>query len=648
MPGKNVIVAGFDSPNLTAPQYPDALNGLDGKIDQLLYDANNGLRFLMQTWKAPDDDDYVVIQWSPVGVNTWTLLDTLHFPSRVTTPTVERVIPSTILNHGRYEFRYMVKNGEHGEYTDFSYTSLADIDLFAPFKRLGSAIKPPIVGFPDFLQTSADIITQAVIDANPTFTFTVFPYADWEDGDSVRYWFTPETPADNVPPINTLPMPEEGCKIGIPSMFFNDPSLRDGVLFFVYQLIDSAKNESELSRTQGRILKRSAGLILGPLIIRETFPDGLIDIPELKAKVKVAIPSYAYEKDDQVIIRWGSQVYGPIPLTGVFDFEITMPDQLIIDEFGAGTMPVSTSASYTILRRGGSDSPPSATYILVNLWVPGPNPPTPGEENPNLPKVHLVGPVSGPTTNYLSKADFDSADPIVAHITLWITPSPRMNDIINVYWASKALRVGTHTLGLEAPGAPIEINLDKTALASLDNGFNDLFYTVSEQGSSNENLSTRPPVEVNIVAPVPFPRPEAPYAVNGWFNCDSDPAIWDGVQIRVKKHSAIRPDDYIHLGWTGTTGFAGGGDVIPETVDVFKEQWTDADEKVGFHEFVIPYKPNTQPLKNQAGGTATYDVFRGDVFIGGAIRPLYLKFDRAKSTNPITYCGPDGTGPEKK
>ena len=646
MPMKNVTVTGFDTPNLTAPEYPDALNGRDGKIDRQLYDASNGLRFLMKTWMAPDDNDYVTVEWSPVGVNQWTVLDTLHFPSQITTPTVERVIPATILNHGLYEFRYKVKNGSAGEYTDFSEARLADIDLFAPFKRTGSAVKPPLVKFPDFLANATDIITQAMIDANPNFTFEVLPYPDWEAGDRVRYWFTQDTPADNGPSLNTLPMAAEGCEIDLPNTFFGNPLVLDGIWFFVYQLIDAAGNVSELSRTQGRILKRGPSLALEPLIIREIIPNGLIDIPELQAGVRVAIPQYVYQPGDQAIIRWGSQSYGPITLSGAFDFEVSFPTQLIIDEFGTSTLPVSTSTTYTILRIGGPSSPLKATPILVNLWVPGPLPPKPGEENPHLPPVHLVGPASQPVRDYLTKADFDSAAAIVAQITLWITPSPRMNDIINVYWANTSLLVGTHKLSLEAPGEPIEISLDKTVLASLGSGSNNLFYTVSEPGSSNKNLSQPTPVEVDVTAPVSFPRPDAPDAVNGWFNCQSNPKIWEGVRIRVNKHTAIKPGNEIRLKWIGTTGFAGGGEVIPETVKEFKDEWTDADEAVGFHMFVIPYLPCTQPLKNSAGGSASFSVWRGTVLIGESVMPRYLKFDRVFANNPITYCGPSGTGPE--
>ena len=613
---KHVVVAGFDDPNLDPPEYPDALDGVSGKIYRPGYDANNGLRFLMRTWAAPDDNDYATIEWSPVGIDTWTVLWDIHFPAEITTPTVERVIPMSLLNHGRYEFRYKVKNGLGGLYTDFSETSMADIDLFAPFKRLGSAVKPPIVKFPDFIEAPTDIINQAMIDANPEFTFEVLPYPDWEDGDRVRYWFTQDNPADNGAPLNTLPIPQAGLEIDLPNTFFANPEVLDGIWFFVYQLIDAAGNESELSRTQGRILRRSNGLILAPLIIRENTDDGLIDIPEWEANVVVAIPTYAYQSGDQATIKWGSQSHGPIVLTGVFDFDITLPSQLILDEFGTSTVTVTTSATYEIHQKGGTDSPPTATDIDVNLWAPGPLPPLPGEENPELGEVELMGPASDPTPNYLVKADFDHEDPIVARITLWTTPSPRTNDIIRVYWGSKSLQVGELTLSSEAPGADIVIELDKAALATLGNDSHDLFYTVSEPDSSNGNLSPSTSVEVDdaiehIMDAAEFRNAQSWSAdPRGRLNCVSvkgGPGLpWAERYLEVW----IPPNpDYFKDGVDVVIEFHGApglNGVLPAIAGTAGTRTITLDADTAEHGFMFHYGPYVPFLKPIEGFTAPY------------------------------------------
>lgn len=626
---KSIVVAGFDNPNLDPPEFPDALDGVSGKIYRPNLDQNNGMWFLMHTWLAPDDDDYVTIEWSPEGIDNWTELWTIHFPVMITDPTVERLIPMSVLNHGKFAFRYKVKNGLGGVYTDFSEESTADIDLYAPFKAPGSSVKPPIVVFPPFLATPADVITQAVIDANPDFTFEVLPYADWEAGDTVQWWLTQDNPADNGPPLNSAPIPVGGLEIDVPNNFFADPDVMDGILFFVYRLIDAAGNVSELSRTQGRVLKRSSGLILNPLIIRDPTPDGLIDIPDWQTHVVVSIPSYAYQPGDQYTIHWGSQSYGPFALTGVFDFDITLPDQLILDEFGTSTVTVTTSATYEIHRAGGSDSPATATEIDVNLWAPGPTPPTPGEENPDLLEIHLVGPASDPTQDYLVKADFDDAAPIVAHITLWMTPSPRGNDIIRVYWGSTSLLVGTHPLSTEAPGDDIEIDLDKTAMATLGNGFKDLFYTVSEPGSMNANLSGSTPVEVDdaiehVMDAAVFLNKE-PWSQDprGRLNCTSvrgGPALpWADRHLEVQ----ILPNtDYFADGvdvlveFHGSIGLAGA---LPAIAGTTGSTTITLDANTAANGFIFkygPYVPFLKPIEGYATPFASSWV-RYSINLGG-------------------------------
>lgn len=613
---KNVVIAGFDSPNLLPPEFPDALNGVDGKICRPNLDANSGLKFLMNTWLAPDDDDYVTIEWSPVGIDTWTELTTLHFPVQVTDPTIERIIPMSILSHGKYEFRYKVKNGLGGVFTDFSEVGLADIDLFAPFKRLGSSVKPPIVGFPDFLASTSDIITQGMIDANPDFPFEVFPYTDWEEGDTLLFWWTQDTPADNGPPLFTLPIPKTGLTVDLPNTFFANPSVLDGIWFPVFMLVDAAGNRSELSRTQGRILKRSSGLALLPLIVREKVVDGLIDIPELEAGVVVAIPAYAYQPGDQYTVKWGSQTHGPFALNGVFDFDISLPRQKIVDEFGTSTVTVTTPATYVIHRSGGSDSPPTATDIDVNLWAPGPTPPTPGEENPDLNLAQLFGPASDPTPNYLVKADFDDADPIEARIALWMTPSPRTNDIIRVYWGSKSLLVGTHTLGSEGLGATVVIDLDKTALATLGNGFNDLFYTVSEPGSMNDNLS--PPTSVEVDDAIEHVMDEAVYLnkdawsqdPRGRINCTGvkgGPALpWASryIEVQIPPQPLYFADGVdVLIEFHGSLGLAGA---LPAVAGTTGSQTITLDATTAANGFVFRYGPYVPFLKPLEGYTAPY------------------------------------------
>lgn len=495
---KNSILADWGSPNLGSPQFPQALNTVDGLIDARQLNLDNVLKLLLPTWRAPDDDDYAYIEYSLVGVGAWKYFDEIHFPVQPSGPMIAVDVPMSEVAHGRYEFRFKVKNGIGGTYLDFSRAGMADIDLRAPYEGLTGKTKPPLVTFPTSLPVGQPI-TQDVIDANPDFDFTIDSYTDWAPGDMCEYWFTTDNPADDGLPLNCVPVPDPALGIpfviDLPNTFFANPNVIDDMYFFVYRLIDAAYNRSELSRTQGRLLKRSSGLVLDPIIVREQTPDGLIDIAEWEAGVKVAIPLYPFMPGDHVIVQWGSQKLSSIPLSGILPFDIPIPPQLILDEYGANVGPTETLVTYTILRSGGTDSPPSATSIDVDLSVPGPTPVVPGEENPALGEVHVFGPVSA-TEDYLGKDDFTDAGDIVARLTLWLTPTPVAGNIITVYWGSKLIVAGTHIIS-EAGGAPIEIPLDKAAIAPAGNAVINVFYTVRVEDSNNGNLSASTPVTVD-------------------------------------------------------------------------------------------------------------------------------------------------------
>lgn len=600
-------------PKLDAPIYIDALNGQDGKIWRPALDANGGLRVQIDVWSAPFFDDNLYVWWSPIGLPIWTPLWQENFPTPVTTPTIDILIPQTVLKHGRYQLRYAVRNGTVGDYTDFSKESEADIDYYPPYQESPSGpVRPPIAGHPSVIPTPATIITQTIIDTTPEFEFVIPPDPRWEAGATISYWWTSDNPADNGPPISTVPFLEPGMSIDVPNTFFSNPDVKDGILYFVYQLNDSAGNKSMLSRTEGRILKRSSGLTLAPLIIREVTDDDLIDIPELKAHVKVAIPFYPYQHQDQALVHWGSQTQGPITLNGTFDFEVTLDDQKILDEYGTSSVRVTTEATYEIIRNGGSDFPATATEIDVNLWAPGDPPDIPGQPNDKLNLLQIRGPASAPTLNYLNKDDFDDAGPIQALIELWMTPSPRMNDIIEVWLESTSILVGTYTLTSEAPGADIVINLDKTELARLGNGDHPMFWTVREPGSNNHNTSLPTSVEFDdaiefVMAQAEFRHTVTltvpPYVLA---NCLSirggPPAPWAERYLEVMippNDDFFAPNTDVLIEFRGSNGWSGTLPAIPGTDGSQIITLDPTTAKNGFIFKYGPYVPFLKPLTGE-------------------------------------------------
>jgi len=480
----------FDDPNLESPRFPQAISGVDGTIDSGRFIQDGGLRMDLPVWRAPDDNDNVEIFYTHIGTGVWNHLYTQNFPTEPSGALIPILVPRSVIQHGAYEFRYRVRNGD-GDFEDFSAAGAANVDLEPPYRTLA----PRLVLFPDFLPVDTDITTN-MINNNPVFDFTVPAYPDWEAGDRVEYWFTTENPPHDDP-LGARPITTGDFVIEVPNTFFDDPAVKDGRYFFVYRLTDAARNVSEFSRTQGRVLKRSSGLLLAPIVVREHTVDGLIDIPEWEAGVTVEIPQYVYASGDQVSVSWGSQTQGPITLTGVFPFAIPVTPQLIVDEYGTRAGPIDTNITYRILRGGGSDSPPLPTTIGVDLSVPGPTPTLPGAVNPLLGEVTIFGPVSTAAPgNYLGADDFTDPGAIQARLTLWTIPAPVAGNIITVYWGSKLIVAGTHTIA-EAAGVPITIALDKAAITPAGNGFINVFYTVSVLGSSNGNLSRTTIVEVD-------------------------------------------------------------------------------------------------------------------------------------------------------
>ncbi len=604
------------NPQLDAPVYLDALNGRDGKIWRPALDQHGGLRVEIDVWDAPFFGDNLYVWVSPVGIPVWTLLWQEHFANPVTTPTLEILIPMTVLSHGRYQLRYAVRNGTVGDYTDFSDEAQADIDLYGPYQGPGSSIRPPIAGYPSVIPTPATVITQAIIDTTLEFEFVIPPDPLWEPGAMISYWWTSENPADNVAPINTVPFLQLGMSIDIPNTLFADPDVKDGILYFVYKLIDSSGNPSLLSRTEGRILKRSSGLTLDPLIIRELTPDGLIDIPEFKAHVKVAIPLYPFQSGDQYRIHWGSQTQGPETLSGAFPFDVTLDDQKILDEFGLSSVTVTTPTTYEIIRGGGSDFPATDTLIDVNLWAPGDPPDIPGQPNSKLNLLQVRGPVSAPTLDYLNKDDFDDAGPIQALIQLWLSPSPRMNDIIEVWLGSTSILVGTFTLTSEAPEADIVVNLNKTELSRLGNGDQDLFYTIREPGSNNHNTSLPTSVEFDDAIEFVMDKAEFlnttsfPIAPFTLVNCLSirggPPAPWADryLEVRIPKNdNFFAPNVDVLVEFYGASGLDG---TLPAITGTEGSETITLDATTAANGFVFKYGPYVPFLKPLTGQLSPY------------------------------------------
>jgi hypothetical protein len=497
---KNIGVAGWDTPNLGKPEFPQALNGESGLIDREQLDLIGGLVVKCPIWQFPDDGDEMQVEYSRRGETLWIPLDAIHFPAQPSGPFVEVTINYDLLGHGEFDLRFKVKPGSGGDYSDFSEQQRVRIDLYAPYKSPGRSEAPARIVFPPELPINVDI-TQDVLDLNPGgFSFFIPGYPDFESGDTVAdFWFTQKSPPDDEPSLASVPMESGGVEVVLTIASFE--GLEDGNYFAFYRLKDAAKNISLVSRVQtGRKLKRSAGLTLDSLVVVSPPGGALIDIEAWEAGVKVVIPTYPWASGDQYRLKWGNQTTSLAALNGVFPFEILVPPQVIVDEYADKEGEVSTPLSYEILRAGSISVPDDDTLALVDLSVEGPPGTLPGDPSPDLVPVTIIGPASAPTTNYINSADIDHADPILARSTLWtVLPAPAEDAVITLYWGNKLNPAGSYTIGAgDSPGDLFEIEVDKSAIAAAGNGDSiPVFYGVSRPGAANSNYSTRTPVEVD-------------------------------------------------------------------------------------------------------------------------------------------------------
>jgi hypothetical protein len=149
--------------------------------------------------------------------------------------------------------------------------------------------------------------------------------------------------------------------------------------------------------------------------------------------------------------------------------------------------------------------------------------------------------------------------------------------------------------------------------------------------------------------PVTYPRPSYPQAATnarGVMTCDNRPPIWQGVEVFVAAHADIRDGDLVTMRFQG---YGQSPDVNPDPslVETLTHFWDGVADASGYSFWIRDVERVIRPLKNNAGGGATYMVSRAGVDIGlSATR--YVQFDRevnSSQPDPI-YCWIDGNGPE--
>jgi len=151
--------------------------------------------------------------------------------------------------------------------------------------------------------------------------------------------------------------------------------------------------------------------------------------------------------------------------------------------------------------------------------------------------------------------------------------------------------------------------------------------------------------------PSRYPRPSFPQSEshpNRYLTCSTQPAIWFGVEVFIAPHVDIFSGDLITLRFQGY-GLYPDVNPDPNIVKTLTHYWDGVIDASGYVFLITDVERLIRPLKENAGGEASYTVSRGGVIIGRSAA-RYVAFDRVVNTsppppNPI-YCWIDGNGPE--
>lgn len=179
------------------------------------------------------------------------------------------------------------------------------------------------------------------------------------------------------------------------------------------------------------------------------------------------------------------------------------------------------------------------------------------------------------------------------------------------------------------------------------------FYRLKDQaGNVNPLFSqvARARLQADL-PPARYPRPTFPQSEshpNRYMTCSTQPPIWFGVEVFIAPHADIHDGDLITLRFQGY-GLYPDVNPDPNIVETLTHYWNGVADATGYAFWILDVERLIRPLKNNAGGGASYTVSRGGVIIGRS-SSRYVPFDRVVPTsppppNPI-YCWTDGNGPE--
>ena len=367
--------------------------------------------------------------------------------------------------------------------------------------------------------------------------------------------------------------------------------------------------------------------------------DRLINREDARNIVSFGISTYThYRQGDLCIPVLAGVEYPAIPVMSL-PFTGTLSWQQLIAN-GANLQRKDNVPFRYLIRRasnptnGGKPSPLKLINMDFTVFGRDHNQ-APALLNLLLDKVNIFGAESN-TANQLDSRDTNQ--PCRAEVVL--SGDPQVGNMLSLYVQGQTNVVTTYTVKKgDVAGTKIIFDYSiKWAVIEAVGNRTALFYYLSTNGV-NQQQSANQQVVIDLTPPIEFPKPTYPHADDrGFITCRTVPPIWQGLTIRVTPGIKLLPDDTLILGFVGNLKYP-DREPIKSTEHTITELWGTTQTSRDF--VITDYKNYLQPLKDFAGASAKYSVFRNGALIGRS-KIGYAQVDRKHPTGG--YCTPTGKG----
>jgi hypothetical protein len=590
----------------------------------------------------PGSTDYIVFVWHVVGLALPVYVAPIPvvgelFPGDFPLPVY---IPSgLLLNDAVVDLSYRIHNDQpDAAVANFSPPVRIIIDRSAPGK--GEVLKAPVF--------SNTVITTPDLDNNLTLDVVVpGDYKVRATLDEIFLWFMNSNSVPAGLPIHVEKVVAITGAI-ILKVLVSEFRKFSGAqeLFAVYRVKDEAGNISQLSLPASVLLSLTPlpGNLPVPTVPAFDF-DQLIKRDDARNIVSFGISSYTnFIPGDLCIPELAGVKLPPIPVTS-FPFTGTLTWQQLIANGSDLQRKDKVPFRYYIRRASDTVGPGTLSPLkLLNMdfTVFGrDHNQAPALLNPLLDLVNAYGAVSN-TANKLDSRD--SNQPVRVEARLSGNPQP--GDMLSLYWPGQAAPVATYTVKLGDTAGALIVFDPRINWSIIQAGGNTTAYVyyvttngVNEQQSGNQS------VVINITPPMSFPKPTFPQNVNHpnkIINCTPGlgpdgkplPFLWEEFQIQMTPGVGVWPGDLCTLAFQGFDDFPDRNPLV-STALTLSHTW--GINQVSHIFKITDYQNIIKPLRDYAGASAKYSVFRGGVLIGVS-KVGYVQIDLKYSTG--RYCGP--------